>query len=66
MSEPSPWESLAARVHAAWKDADGKLAKVRALLEQNGCDCDCDHNYEEHGEDCDLCLACRIGEAVGK
>ena len=48
------------------KDADERLRAVRVLLEENGCDCPCDHHPDERGADCDMCLACRIGEAVGK
>ena len=48
------------------KDADDRLRAVRKLLEENGCECPCDHHPDERGDDCDLCLACRIGEAVGK
>ena len=47
-------------------DADERLRAVRKLLEENGCACPCDHHPDERGDDCDLCLACRIGEAVGK
>ena len=47
-------------------DADDRLRAVRKLLEENGCECPCDHHPDERGDDCDLCLACRIGEAVGK
>lgn len=43
------------------------LRAVRKLLEEHGCDCLCDHHTDERGPDCEkLCLACRIGEAVGK
>jgi len=47
-------------------EADERLRVVRRLLEENGCDCPCDHHPDERGADCDMCLACRIGEAVGK
>ena len=47
-------------------DADERLRAVRKLLEENGCECPCDHHPDERGADCDVCLACRIGEAVGK
>lgn len=47
-------------------DADERLRAVRKLLEENGCECPCDHHPDERGDDCDLCLACRIGEVVGK
>jgi hypothetical protein len=46
--------------------ADDRLRAVRNILEYNGCDCDCDHHPDERGPDCEVCLACRIGEAVGK
>jgi len=47
-------------------EADEKLRAVRALLEANGCDCPCDHHPDERGPDCEVCLACLIGEAVAK
>ena len=47
-------------------EADERLRAVRKLLEENGCDCPCDHHPDERGPDCEVCLACRIGEAVGK
>lgn len=47
--------------------AAAQVRAVRKLLEENGCDCLCDHHTDERGADCEkLCLACRIGEAVGK
>ena len=46
-------------------ESSGRLRAVRALLESNGCDCDCGHHWSEHGEDCDRCLACRVSAAVG-
>ncbi len=47
-------------------EADERLRAVRKLLEENGCECPCDHHLEERGPDCEICLACLIGEAVGK
>ena len=47
-------------------EADERLRAVRKLLEENGCECPCDHHWEERGPDCEICLACLIGEAVGK
>jgi hypothetical protein len=47
-------------------EADERLRAVRRLLEWNGCECECEHHWEDHDDDCDRCLACRIGEAVGK
>ena len=47
-------------------EADERLRAVRKLLEWNGCECECEHHWEDHDDDCDRCLACRLGEAVGK
>lgn len=47
-------------------EADDRLRAVRNLLEENGCDCPCGHHPDERGPDCEVCLSCRIGEAVGK
>lgn len=47
-------------------ESDERLRAVRKLLEENGCDCQCDHHPDERGDDCEVCLACRIGEAAGK
>jgi len=47
-------------------EADERLRAVRKLLEENGCECPCDHHPDERGDDCEVCLACLIGEAVGK
>ncbi len=47
-------------------EADERLRAVRKLLEDNGCECPCDHHQDERGPDCEVCLACLVGEAVGK
>lgn len=47
-------------------EADERLRAVRKLLEENGCECPCDHHPDERGPDCEVCLACRVGQAVGK
>ena len=57
-------ENLA--VVGAAKGSDERLRAVRKLLEENGCECPCDHHPDERGSACEVCLACRIGEAVGK
>lgn len=45
-----------------------ELARVRhdvgELLAENGCDCDCEHSYRDHDDDCERCLACRIEAAL--
>ena len=47
-------------------ESDERIRAVCKLLERNGCECECEHHREHHDDDCDRCLACRIGEAVGK
>lgn len=47
-------------------DADERLRAVCKLLEANGCECPCDHHPDERSPDCEVCLACLIGEAVGR
>lgn len=47
-------------------EADERLRAVRKLLEEHGCECPCGHHADERGPDCEVCLACRIGEAVGR
>lgn len=59
------YNDLLAAYSASVSEAD-RLRAVRKLLEENGCDCPCDHHPDERGDDCEVCLACRIGEAVGK
>ena len=44
--------------------AAARIRAVALLLERNGCDCECDHCAEEHDDDCDRCLACRIEHAL--
>jgi hypothetical protein len=47
-------------------DADERLRSVVALLEKHGCDCDCEHHADEHGDACDRCLACQIAGLIAK
>lgn len=42
-----------------------KLESIGEILGENGCNCDCDHDPESHDDDCERCLACRVGEALG-
>lgn len=44
--------------------AEGKIARIGELLGANGCDCECDHHWEEHDDDCERCLACRIADVL--
>lgn len=40
-----------------------RLAAIGDLLGESGCDCDCEHHPEEHDDDCERCLACRVDAA---
>ena len=42
------------------------VTKIEELLTENGCDCECEHCWEDHDEDCERCLACRISMAIQK
>ena len=50
---------------AARKPLQEKIDRICELLSANGCDCECGHHYEDHVDDCYLCLACRIDNVVG-
>ena len=39
---------------------------LRQELIQSGCACTCEHHSEDHDEDCQLCLACRVESALGE
>jgi len=45
-------------------EMENKIEAVGELLAENGCDCDCDHGYDDHNVECDRCLACRIDAAL--
>lgn len=52
-------------VAQALADKVTRTDAVNRLLSANGCDCECDHPCEEdHEEDCERCLACRIDTAL--
>lgn len=41
-----------------------RIEAAGRVLSYNGCDCECGCDSDGHDEDCDLCLACSIGEAL--
>lgn len=47
----------------AWERA--RTSAIGGLLGENGCDCDCEHHPDEHDDECELCLACRIDAVLG-
>jgi hypothetical protein len=61
---------VSAQVAAAWESlyrerqyAVDRLDSILEILAANGCDCECDDG-ENHDEDCERCLACRIEQAA--
>jgi len=44
--------------------AEARLRAVETLLGAAGCSCECDHHWEEHEDNCDRCLGCRIEIAM--
>lgn len=60
--------SLESEVGRMAKQLAGQTTRITAvndLLSANGCDCECDHAIEDdHEEDCERCLACRIDAAL--
>lgn len=61
-------EAQAADVDHACRVLDERLRAmlfaVADVLEANGCDCECGHCCDDHDDDCERCLACRISDAV--
>ncbi len=62
MAKTSDSEVTLARV----SDLESRLRRVGDLLAMNGCDCECDHSFEEHDFDCTRCLACLISITIGR
>lgn len=48
------------------RTAEEKLAAVGAVLSEFGCQCDCGHDWEGHDDDCEMCVPCRVQEALGE
>lgn len=41
-----------------------RMEEVARILSRNGCECECEHHWEDHEDDCERCLACEIEEAL--
>lgn len=64
------------RLRAAENERDSLRAEVERLkaridavgrvLAESGCDCDCGCFWDEHGDGCDRCLACRVEDAIAR
>ncbi len=48
----------------ALADARARLDAVGDVLAANGCDCPCGCRWDEHGAECERCLACRVERAA--
>lgn len=64
---PQPPEGVAASLRAAEAEVAalrGKLDAVGRVLSESGCGCECGCYVDEHDDDCDRCLACRVQVAI--
>lgn len=60
-------------LEAQLADAHKEIARLGAaitraceVLSAAGCDCDCDcGSSDEHDDDCERCIACRVDEVLG-
>lgn len=57
-----------ARANAIANDARAESARLRgaveAVLSKAGCFCECDCDVDGHGEDCEMCVSCRVEAAL--
>jgi hypothetical protein len=58
-----PWRLLHHVLDDMLDGDRAKLSRVGELLAANGCNCECEHAWDDH-DDCERCLACRISEAI--
>jgi hypothetical protein len=52
------------RLQSALKRELEQKLRVAVVLSKNGCDCDCGHFYDDHDNDCERCLGCRVEAAM--
>ncbi|MBK8260179.1 MAG: hypothetical protein IPK80_02445 [Nannocystis sp.] len=57
------------RAEKAERERDEARARIEAagnVVSDNGCDCACDHStlHEDHDEDCEVCVVCRVADAL--
>lgn len=55
------WEQLYNERNRALRTIQDKRERALVELARNGCDCECECDSEGHGDDCEPCLACRLG-----
>lgn len=58
---PENVEETARRAVEHLRTIQDKRERALVELARNGCDCECECDSEGHGDDCEPCLACRIG-----
>jgi hypothetical protein len=52
------------RLKAALEREMERQFRVGVVLAESGCDCDCGHHYDDHDDDCERCLGCRVEAAL--
>lgn len=40
------------------------IERVGNVLAAHGCECECEHHADEHDDDCERCLGCRVEAAL--
>lgn len=54
------------RLRAEAADLRARIEAAGNVVSDNGCDCACDHStlHEDHDEDCEVCVVCRVADAL--
>jgi hypothetical protein len=65
----APLDAEIARLTAEVAELRGKLDEARNIIVDTGCLCECDHINDdgpdpEHVADCELCVPCRVRDAL--
>ncbi len=64
LREVEPLRAEVDRLKAENAAAALRLVAVGEVLSAHGCDCDCGCDTTGHFDECDLCLACKVNEAI--
>lgn len=64
LREVEPLRAEVERLKAENAAAALRLVAVGEVLSAHGCDCDCGCDTTGHFDECDLCLACKVNEAI--
>jgi hypothetical protein len=52
------------RLQSALEREMERQFRVGVVLAESGCDCGCGHHYDDHDDDCERCLGCRVEAAM--